>query len=164
MNNMKYFRGSIAYDYDMFLPSEKNKNNVVEMPRQASVAAKRKEKAAAVAGAKKLGEKLAAGLICAFIIGALCLNIYLRVEINEVSTSISQLKGDIEELKSEETRLMVELDRKTSYDNLELAAKELGMQKPQKDQVIYIRTNETNTAVLSNGELVADAGGANNNE
>jgi len=164
MNNMKYFRGSIAYDYDMFLPSEKSQSNVVDMPRKAQVSAKRKERAAAAAGAKRLGHKLASGLICAFIIGALCLNIYLRVEINEVSTSISNLKGEIEELQSEETRLMVELDRKTSYDNLELAAKEMGMQKPQKDQVIYIRTNDTNTAVLANGELVADAGGANNNE
>ncbi len=161
MNNMKYFRGSIAYDYDMFLPSERTRDNVVKMPERRKALSRRKERVAAAAGAKRLGEKLAAGLICAFIIGTLCLNIFLRVEISETSTAISALKGDIEELKSEETRLMVELDRRTSYDNLELAAQELGMHKPQKDQVIYIRTNETNTAILSDGSLVADAGATN---
>ena len=161
MNNMKYFRGSIAYDYDMFLPSEKGQDNIVTMPRKEKLASKRKARFAANAGAKRLGEKLAAGLICAFIIGSLCLNIFMRVEISEASTAISALKGDIEELKSEETRLMVELDKRTSYDNLELAAEELGMQKPQKNQVTYIRTTETNTAVLSDGRLVADAGAEN---
>lgn len=161
MNNMKYFRGSIAYDYDMFLPSEKSKNNVVDMPVRGKAQQKKQQKAAAAAGAKRLGEKLAAGLICVFIIGALCMNIYFRVEISETSSSITRLKAEIEELKSEETRLMVEVDRKSSYDNLELAAEELGMQKPQKDQMVYIRTNNTNTATLSNGELVADAGTTN---
>ena len=161
MNNMKYFRGSIAYDYDMFLPAEKSRDNVVKMPQRSRAAAKKQQRFAAAAGAKRLGEKWAAGLICAFIIGTLCLNIFLRVEISETSTAISTLKSDIEELKSEETRLMVQIDRRTSYDNLELAAEELGMHKPQKDQVIYIRTNETNTAVLSDGRLVADAGVGN---
>ncbi len=160
MNNIKYFTGSIAYDYDMFMPAEKKNDNVVEMPKRGEAEARRRKKLAVNTKAMSLGRKLAAAAVTLFILGCLCLNIYLRVQISEVSSSISSLKTQIGELESESTRLSMEIDRRTSYKNLELAAEQLGMRKPMRDQIVYIRTNKTNTARLSDGSLVADNGHA----
>ena len=49
------------------------------------------------------------------------------------------------------------MERKISVTNLEEAAKELGMQKCEKSQVTYIRTNEADTAENAGGRLTAEA-------
>ena len=42
----------------------------------------------------------------------------------------------------------MELERKVSYANLEQAAKDLGMQKIEKSQMVYIRTNTNEQDIL----------------
>ena len=48
------------------------------------------------------------------------------------------------------------MEQKLSYNNLEEAATALGMRKLSKSQVVYIRTNQENKAVLGEGELSAE--------
>ena len=48
------------------------------------------------------------------------------------------------------------MEQKLSYNNLEEAAATLGMRKMSKSQIVYIRTNQDNKAVLGEGELSAE--------
>ncbi len=150
MDNSKYYNDSLAYDFDMFLPKESpRKAKIVKMP-QAKNAARAKAKAA-------VSERLKAVAAIGFVLAIICANIFLRVRITEVNADINEIKSEIIELESEQTRLNVELENRISYNNLELAARELGMKKTDKSQVIYIRTNENNAARTSKGIFSAAA-------
>ena len=85
---------------------------------------------------------------------ALCGNIALRLEINEVNSEISDMKAAVAELDSEKTALEVEMQRRISYANIELEATQLGMKKMSKDQVVYIRVNDKDAAKTTDGEIV----------
>ena len=69
-------------------------------------------------------------------------------KINEVNSQINATKAKINEVESEKISLEVEFERRISYANIELEATEMGMQKKDKSQVKYIRTNENNTASI----------------
>ena len=83
------------------------------------------------------------------------LQVFLRLQINEVSSQINNVKREINTLQSERTSLEVELERVISYSNIELEAAEIGMQKMDKSQVNYIRVNDKNTAVTKDGKTVS---------
>ncbi len=145
MDNSKYYNDSLAYDFDMFMPKEKpRKAKIVKMPQG-------KKSASSKSAVMAVSERIKAVVAIGFVFAIICANIFLRVRITEVNNQINEIKTEITELESEQTRLNVELENRISYKNLELAAKELGMKKTDKSQVIYIRTNENNAAKTSNG-------------
>ena len=154
MNNLKYYNDSLAYDYEMFMPKAENKqtrDNIVVMPRKATKAKKRN-----AAANKRLSAPMAAVMCAVFLLAAFCGNIALRLEINEVNSEINDMRAAIAELDSQKTSLEVEMQRRISYSNLELEAVQLGMQKPEKDNVVYIRVNDKNAAVTSDGTFVSE--------
>ena len=75
---------------------------------------------------------------------------------NDVRKLLNVDNKEIVELESEVTRLNVEVERKISLTNLEQAARDLGMQKCEKNQVTYIKTSEFDTAANSDGKLTAE--------
>ncbi|MCQ2454779.1 MAG: hypothetical protein MJ090_01340 [Clostridia bacterium] len=150
MDNLKYYNDSLAYDFSMFMPrNEKSKNtdNIVKLPK-AKVRPRQK------AAAKRVSMSAFAVMTAVFVLAALCGNIFLRLQINEVNSKINETKTKIEELESEKTSLEVEFERRISYANIELEATEMGMQKKDKSQVKYIRINNNNTASTDNGKTV----------
>ncbi len=152
MDNSRYYNDSLAYDFDMFLPKEKpQKAKIVKMPHTA------KKQAARKAAATAVGNRVKAIVAVGFILAVICANIFLRVRITEVNAQINDVKDEIVELQSEQTRLNVEFENRISYQNLEQAATALGMGKTDKSQVIYIRTNNTNAARTSDGVFSAAA-------
>ncbi len=152
MDNSRYYNDSLAYDFDMFLPKEKHehKAKIVKMPQTA------KKQAARKAAATSVGNKVKAIAIVGFILAVVCANIFLRVRITEVDSQINDINNDIVELQSEKTRLNVALENRISYENLEEQATALGMSKTDKSQVIYIKTNNQNAAMTSDGIFSAD--------
>ena len=153
MNNIKYYNDSLAYDFEMFMPKEVKKpqvkDNIVVMPKTAKkVKAKRK------AAARHLSPAVSVVMITVIALCAICCNLSIRLKINEVKNEINDVKAAIAELDSEKTVLEVELQRRISYANLELEAVQLGMKKPDKDDVTYIRVNDTNVAKTANGTLL----------
>ena len=64
------------------------------------------------------------------------------------------VKSAIAELDSERTVLEVELERRISYANLEVEAMQLGMKKPDKDDVTYIKVNDSNACKIADGTLL----------
>ena len=144
MNNMKYCCDSLAHDYDLFMPkTAKNRpdNSTAEVSSEAPskvIPLKRANKASSKADRKASHKKLFACMATVFIIGAVFCNIYLRAEISKVGNELNNIEVITEQLKSEQTRLSVELEKKTSVGNLEKQASRLGMQKQEKTQMNYI--------------------------
>ena len=132
-------------------PKTKPRDNIVVMPSQSKNQNKRK----AVAK-KRLSAPVTLIMCAVFILAGFCGNIALRLEINEVNSEINDIKAVISELDSEKTSLEVEMQRRISYANLELEATQLGMKKPEKENVTYIRVNDENAAVTSSGEFVSE--------
>lgn len=155
MNNLKYYNDSLAYDFEMFAPKtaekKQTRDNIVVMPKQAANNKKRK-----AAATKKLSAPMAAIMLTVFLLAGFCGNIALRLEINEVNSQINDMRSAIAELDSEKTSLEVEMQRRISYSNLELEAIQLGMQKPEKENVVYIRVNDKNAAVTSDGTFISE--------
>ncbi len=148
INNSKYYNDSLAYDFELFMPKEKKETaEIVKMPP-------RKKKAVRTRAKRKVSNASSIILLGAFMVGVICANIALRVEISEVNASVIETKAELAALSGEETRLNVEFERLISFNNLEEAAKALGMKKTDKSQIVYIEVNETNKAVDANGNIL----------
>ena len=114
-----------------------------------------KKKAAAKRRLRKgLSNRISFVLIAVFILAAICAEIALRIEISEVNADTVKAKQTLAELSGEATRLNVEFERMISYNNLEASAKALGMKKMDKNQIVYIRENDKNKAIDSNGNIL----------
>ena len=150
MNNLKYYNDSLAYDFNMFMPKkqrETESDNIVRLPKAKSRSKSR-------AATKRVSSYSFAVMVSVFVLAALCGNIFLRLQINEVNSKINATKNMISEVESEKIALEVEFERRISYANIELEATEMGMQKKDKSQVKYIRTNENNTASVKDEKAV----------
>ncbi len=154
MDNLKYYNDSFAYNYDIFAPRAPKKAEILEYPekkRKAQTKSKSKAKAKA-----KMDVSLAFKYaIAVLVVAAVCGSLFLRAEISTLEAEINSINKEIVALDSEITRMDVEMERKISYANLEQAAEELGMQKCEKNQVTYIKTNQTDTVGNTGGELTA---------
>ena len=139
---MKYYTDSLAYDFSAFMPKtqreEQKANNIVKIPDNNTKSRKK-------TATRSLSISAFAVMTAIFMLAALCGNIYLRLQINEVDSKINAVNKEIAALDSEMTSLEVELERKISYSNIELEATELGMKKKDKAQVKYIRVNDQDT-------------------
>lgn len=157
LNNMKYYNNNLAYDYELFLPKEKREeyaagkkeeSKILPMPAMSGAAG------AARRARASLRSRTFAVITTAILVAMLCATIVLRVQVTETNTKINAAQTELDRLKSEETRLQMEIERMTSYKNIEQAAIELGMQKKEKSQVTYI-----NTGGESFAEVVGENGG-----
>ncbi len=153
MDNVKYYNDSLAYDFAMFMPKPAPKQNIREnivvMPKKAQKAKSRRR-----AAAHTLSPSVAVIMGAVFVLAALCGNIALRLKINEVNAQVNDMKAMIAELDSEKTALEMEYEKRISYSNLEAEASALGMKKPSKDDVIYIRVNNANAARTADGKII----------
>ena len=151
MNNLKYYNDSLAYDFEMFAPKtaerSKSRDNIVVMPDRASKKPTRSATKAVSAPAMLI-------MTAVLVLAGLCGNIALRLQINEVNSQINSVRAQIAEVDSEKTELEMEMQRRISYSNLELEAVQLGMKKPEKENVVYIRVNDKNAAQTADGTFV----------
>ena len=130
MDNLKYFEDGLAYDFSLFAqPEPKKKSNIIEIPAQRSARAKHRSRAAGF-----MAGKASAVLVAVFIVAMLAAGIFLRSQITEVDGQLA--------------RINFELEQKVSYKNLETSAKELGMKKMDKSQIVYVRTHQADKAVV----------------
>lgn len=136
MNNIKYFNDNLAHDYDRFMPRtprDTQDQKVVDFTPMPTK--KTKSKGKSVSNAKTFPIIMSAVIV----LGILC-NLFLRAEISRISNELGAAETMTERLISEQTRLSVELEKKTAVGNLEKQAIGLGMQKQEKTQMNYIFT------------------------
>ena len=151
MDNLKYYNDSLAYDFEMFMPRTAEpvrKDNIVKLPQTKQRVASKKR------AVRRVSTSAFAVMSAIFVLTIMCFNIFLRLQINEYSSKINDIKTEINALESQKTSLEVELERVISYSNIEIEAAEIGMQKMDKNQVKYIRVNDKNTAVTKDGEML----------
>ena len=155
MNNLKYYEDSLAYDFSMFAPAKKaattKKGKIIDIPEEQKKRAMRRKRAAS-----GLSGKVSAILATVFIIGMLSGNIILRSQITETEQKITKMENQISLAESKLASVNFKMEQKLSYSNLEEAATSLGMRKLSKSQIVYIRTNEDNKAVLGEDALSAE--------
>ena len=155
MNNLKYYEDSLAYDFSMFAPAEKaapsKKGKIIDIPEEQKKRAIRRKKAAS-----DFSGNISIILVTLFIIGMLSGNIFLRSQISETEQKITKMENQISLAESKLASVNFKIEQKLSYNNLEEAAMALGMRKLSKSQIVYIRTNQENKAVLGEGELSAE--------
>lgn len=136
MDNSRYYTSVTAYDYSLFTNSGSaakalpKKKTVIEMP---------KRKAALRHSVPGIFSII---MVAVFILSMICAEIYLRAEITSVRAKTATIEKEIKELDSRETALQIQLEQKISYTNLEEEAKALGMQKPRRDQIVYLEADE----------------------
>ena len=148
IDNMKYYSGSLAYDFERFAPREQRAEpaRVLSMPRRAE------KKQPAGAALTRLASRAVTVSLLVTLLAVVALNIYTRAEINRVHAAVNEAKKQYELAENEQARLLIEQDRRTSYKNLEKKARELGMQKRSTNQIEYIRTVSGNKALISADE------------
>ncbi len=145
----RYYVDSFAYDFDMFMPREKKQNNVVELDRKKAVSkqasSKRNRKHALNSG--RLFSSLFVVVMLALIVG----NIYLRVQVTEVTTQINRAQIENDKLISEKVSLEMKIENDIAYNNLEESAKALGMQKVEPYQMNYICSADDDVVEVDKG-------------
>lgn len=152
MNNLKYYNDSLAYDFQMFMPKakpqEKPEDNIIKMPERKA----RKRSRTRVAA--RISDSAFAIVATVILVGALCANIVLRIQVNELNNNINEAKTMLSEKQSESVSLKMEYENRISYINLEAEATELGMRKLDQSQVVYIRVNDKNMARTAGGVIL----------
>ncbi len=152
---MNYYYND-AYDFSLF--EDKKKASVVDIPQNEKAKKNNQSKQNTVntknVPRPALGFKKMATIIS---VGALVLLLFFfqingNVKATETTDQISKTEKQIEQMKSEQVRLQMELDGKVSYENIEKAAEEAGMQKPVASQMRYINIYDTDTTEIT-GEL-----------
>ena len=150
MNNAKYYNDSLAYDFELFMPKTQHspRAEIVKMPK------KKVNKAIRRQARREVSKTASIIMIGLFLVSMILAGIALRVEISEVNSGIIKAKHELAALSGEETRINMEFEQMMSYKNIEEAAKALGMRKMDKSQIVYIRVNDTNKAIDSNGNVL----------
>lgn len=150
MNNAKYYNDSLAYDFELFMPKTQHspRAEIVKMPK------KKASKAARRTARREVSKTFSVVMIGILLVSMICAGIALRVEISEVNSQIIKAKNELAALSGEETRMDMEIQQMMSYKNIEAAALSMGMRKMDKSQIVYIRVNDTNKAVDSNGNIL----------
>lgn len=151
MNNLKYYNDSLAYDFQLFMPKEKPQSvpddNIIKMPRRKKKTRSKSVEARFSAGAFSIVTTI-------IIVGALCTNIFLRIQVNELNSDINKAKTELATKQSECVALQMEYENRISYINLEAEATALGMRKLDKSQVVYVRVNDKSMAKTQDGKIL----------
>lgn len=136
MDNSRYYTSVTAYDYSLFTTRE---STAKALPKKQPVIKMPVKKAAlnhSVSGVFSII------MVAVFILSMICVEIYLRAEITSVRSQTVAVQNEIKELDSRQTALQIQLEQKISYTNLEEQAKAMGMQKPRRDQIVYLEAEE----------------------
>ncbi|HOJ10800.1 MAG TPA: cell division protein FtsL [Clostridiales bacterium] len=92
--------------------------------------------------------KMVASILLAFLIGFAVM--YRYALIADMNYKISNMERQYEKLKNENSRLKVAIENETNLSRIsEIAQNELGMQKPDKYQIVHIRVPKTSYTVIS---------------
>ena len=92
--------------------------------------------------------KMVVGILLLFSLGLIVM--YRYALIAEINFKISSKEKQYEELKNENSRLKVAIENETNLSKItQVAQNELGMQKPDKYQIVYIDVPKTSFTVTS---------------
>lgn len=138
--------GNAAYDLHSTAAEEYRYSAPVEMPHaprtpEAVVPESVPTPKQAIAPLAVLGFAIAAVLIVVSLVA--------RVQLSQASAEVSALEDQYTQLQEQQTRLRIDYESAFNLTEIEdYAIHELGMQKPRSDQLYYISSDATDTAVV----------------
>lgn len=134
-----------AYDYNMESTAKKIKyDDYINKQRKNRVKPKQNTESK---GQISLKTKASTVLMIVALFSALLLIVHRYNIISERNYTVQNLKKQVDSSKASETEAQIEVEQGTDLNSIEAYAKQqLGMQKPTKNQMIYI-DNSQNTSV-----------------
>ena len=144
---MQGYTNGAAYDFERF--AQKKPNNIVRLPE--SEPQRRPKSRARILAQQRARRRILAAktLVCATAVLLLVgFQIFGAIQQSEITAEITQTQTSIERLKSESTRLEMELASAIAYTNLEKAAADMGMQKQQSAQTVCVMLNDEDEAEI----------------
>ena len=152
-------RGTEAYDYNRInaygsaVPSRRQApQRPIDPRRQAPRPKVVRRSKASIRAEQKLSRKRAieALLVCALLFSVVAFQIYSQVKVDELNRELKTVESNIDVLKSENTRLNMELDSRISLEKVDdYAQNVLGMVKVENYQVSYIDLASSDTVEIS---------------
>jgi len=92
--------------------------------------------------------RMVAEILLIFTLGLILM--YRYAQIADINFKISSKERQYEELRNENSRLKVAIENATNLSKItQIAQEELGMQKPDKYQIVYIEVPKTSFTVTS---------------
>jgi len=96
----------------------------------------------------KVKRKIVLCLLLVFAMGSLAMYRYSRI--TEMNYEIDKQLKAYNELKNENIRIKVEIENSNDIQKIKVfAEKELGMHKPDKHQITYVRVPQTDLTIVS---------------
>ena len=136
-----------AYNLSMFEPARKRKPASAPGPRlvKPGKAARKTQARLAAERRASILKVVEFAIIAALCIALIAPNIFSRIKVNELNNKIVEMTKELNEVKSENTRLDMELKSKISLDNVQNYAENvLGMVKRDRYQVYYFNIDNGN--------------------
>ena len=143
----KYYVESFSYDFNMFMPHGKKQANVIELNHKKSSKTTRRNFKLHNFSAGSLLKIMIAPVILGLIIG----NIYLRVQVNEVTAEINKVRTEYNRALAENVSLEMQVESAINYKNLEKLAKSLGMQKIEPYQINFVNLAVSDKVEITDG-------------
>ena len=96
--------------------------------------------------------RLICGILLCFLTG--CMMMYRYTLINEMSVGVQKQKSQLESINKENGQLQVAVEKSVDLNLVEeYAAQKLGMQKPDKYQVVYVTVEKSDFTEVSNPQM-----------
>ncbi len=139
MDNSRYYTSVASYDYSLFESDGSAARDIRRTERRAEI---RKMPIRKQSRKPKKSRVAATVFAVVFLFAIISAEIYLRAEITGVKEETDETIKVIRELDSRETGLEMQIEQRTAYENLREKAEELGLQKPERDQIIYLEPDK----------------------
>ncbi len=147
-----YNNSSTAYDFDLFAPAPKAKpqSKPEQRPQPRIVKPQVKTQAELKAEATAIRAKLLK-FVAVLTVGVTLLgtNVVLHIQNNELNNAIVKLDKELNEKKSEYTRLTAVFNSKFSPDNAKAYAESMGMVKRDRYQIVYFDIDDGNQFIAA---------------
>lgn len=130
-----------AYDYERLARDRYSSAPKVQQPPELRVVESRRARSRAAL------RRTAAAFV--LVIGIMAAILYNRMILTELTTEVEAAQEEYDQLVSEQRRMLVELEGKTSLRAVEEAARALGMSKAEDYQIEYVDLGRDGDVVVT---------------
>ena len=133
-----------AYDYDRAEPTYASAAPRVKQPPELHVVESR--------AARSRAAYRRAAAVFLLVMGIVAASLYNRMVLTELTAQVEAVQNQYDALLSENRRMQVELEGKTSLRSIQEAAEALGMSRAENYQLEYVDLGENDRVVVTSDE------------
>lgn len=88
-------------------------------------------------------------LICVFVVGLSVMARYAMI--TQIGYEISRSRDELKEIRNQNNYLSLQIEKETDLEKIKLAAEQrLGMQTPEKSQIVYVNVPRNDFTIVMN--------------